>query len=229
MQTDPKQLAPAIAKFHSKLLRVPRCGVYQTKDIANMDQTPLPFVLDDGKTYADKGSSEVWCVSGSSGLDKRQCSVQLTIFADGVPRVRPLVIFRGKGLRITRKEQEAWDRRVQVAFQPKAWCDESMMKKWISEQWGNIFINPPTTGSTGKILVADVHRAQQTDGVKALLKKKNTELVNVPLVVLVGFNLFMFLLISHLRMLSDNSLRSILRRTCNSILKGKSVPLKEEY
>ena len=71
-----------------------------------------------------------------------QCSVQLTIFADGVARVRPLVIFRGKGLRITRKEQEAWDRRVQVAFRPKAWCDESMVKKWRSEQWGNIFINP---------------------------------------------------------------------------------------
>ena len=53
-------------------------------------------------------------------------------------------------------------------------------EKWISEQWGNIFINPPTTGSTGKILVADVHRSQQTDGAKALLKKKNTELVNVP-------------------------------------------------
>ena len=36
-QTDPKQLAPAITKFHSKLLRVHRRGVYQTKDIANMD------------------------------------------------------------------------------------------------------------------------------------------------------------------------------------------------
>ena len=33
------------------------------------------------------------------------------------------------------KEQEARGRRVQVAFQPKAWCDESIMKKWISEQW----------------------------------------------------------------------------------------------
>ena len=54
--------------------------------------------------------------------------MQLTIFADAVARVRPLVIFRGKGLRITRKEQEAWDRRVQVAFQLKVWCDESMMK-----------------------------------------------------------------------------------------------------
>ena len=94
-QTDPKQLTPAITKFHSKLLRVRRRGVYQTKDIANMDQTPLPFVLDDGKTYADKRSSEVWCVSGFSGLDKRQCSMQLTIFVDGVPRVRPLVVFRG--------------------------------------------------------------------------------------------------------------------------------------
>ena len=81
-QTDPKKLAPAITKFHSKLLRVRRRGVYQTKDIANTDQTPLPFVLDDGKTFADKGSSKVRRVSGSSGLDKRQCSVQLTIFAD---------------------------------------------------------------------------------------------------------------------------------------------------
>ena len=30
-----------------------------------------------------------------------------------------------------------------------------------------------------KILVVDVHQAQQTDGFKALLKEKNTELVNV--------------------------------------------------
>ena len=108
-----------------------------------MDQTPLPFVLDDGKTYADKGSSEVWCVSGSSGLDKRQCNVQLTIFADGVSRACPLVIFRGKSLRVTRKEQEAWDHKVKVAFQPKVWCDESMMKKWISEQWGKHLYKPP--------------------------------------------------------------------------------------
>ena len=92
-QTDPKQLAPAITKFHSNLLRVGRRGVYQTKDIANMDQAPLPFVLDDGKTYADKGSSEVWCVSGSSDLDKRQSSVQLTICADGDPTFVHLLYF----------------------------------------------------------------------------------------------------------------------------------------
>ena len=32
----------------------------------------------------------------------------------------------------------------------------------------------------GKILIADFHRAQQTNGVKELLKKKKTSLFNVP-------------------------------------------------
>ena len=96
------------------------------------------------------------------------------------PALVCLLYFVEKAWELIAKSKKLGDHRVQVAFQPKAWCNKSMMKKWIAEQWGNIFINPPTTGSTGKILVADVHRAQQTDGVKALLKKKNTELVNVP-------------------------------------------------
>ena len=106
------------------------------KHIANMDQTPLPFVMDDGKTYADKGISEVWCVHGS-GLDKRLCSVQLTIFEDGKPRVKPLVIFRGKGLTIKSKEQDSKDRPVQVLFKENALCDEPIMLDWISQQWNN--------------------------------------------------------------------------------------------
>ena len=40
-----QSLSYSFAKFHSNVL-----GKYQTKDIANMDQTPLPFVTDDGKT-----------------------------------------------------------------------------------------------------------------------------------------------------------------------------------
>ena len=35
---------------------------------------------------------------GASGWDKRQATVQLTVFADGVARVRPLLIFRGLGM-----------------------------------------------------------------------------------------------------------------------------------
>ena len=87
--------------------------------------------------------------------------------------MRPLVIFRGNGLRNASKEQDAWDRSVQVQFQENAWCDEPKMLDWISQQWNNCFnINPPTSG---KILIADVHRAQQTNKVKCLLKTKGTQ------------------------------------------------------
>ena len=44
---------------------------------------------------------------------------------------------------------------------------------------GKHLYKSPNSWFNWKILVADVHRAQQTDGVKALLKKKNTELVTV--------------------------------------------------
>ena len=62
-----------------------------------MDQTPLPFAFSEGNTYADRGEQTLWVRGAASGLDKRRCTVQLTIFADGIPRVKPLLIFRGKG------------------------------------------------------------------------------------------------------------------------------------
>lgn len=70
-----------------------------------MDQTPLPFCFTDGETYADTGDKTVWVRGGASGLDKRQCTAQLTVFADGQPRVKPLLIFRGLGKRISLREK----------------------------------------------------------------------------------------------------------------------------
>ena len=108
-QKDPQNLSYSIWKFHSKVLRIQRRRTYQMKDIANMDQTPLPFVMDNEKTFPDKGSSEVWCSTHGSDRYERQCSVQLTTFADGKPQVKHLVIFRGKGLRSKSQEHDAWD------------------------------------------------------------------------------------------------------------------------
>ena len=103
----------------------------------------------------------------------------MTVFADGVDRVRPTVIFRGKGLRISAKEKQSYDRRVKVMYQGKAWCHQEIMKEWISTEWANPFKNPFGQNSDGKILISDVHRGQQTDSVKELLKKQKTSLVNV--------------------------------------------------
>ena len=49
-----------------------------------------------------------------------------------------------------------------------------------SKRMVNYFTNPPTPGSSGKILVANVHRAQQTTNVKKLLQNKSALLINVP-------------------------------------------------
>ena len=48
-----------IKKIHSCLSRLQSSGDYQDGDIANMDQTSLPFVLNDGKNFDIKDVKEV--------------------------------------------------------------------------------------------------------------------------------------------------------------------------
>ena len=54
------------------------------------------------------------------------------------------------------------------------------MKEWTANEWENYFTNLPKHGPSGKILVADVHRAQQTANVEKLLQNKSTLLINDP-------------------------------------------------
>ena len=129
-----------------------------------------------GKTHHNAGSKEVWSASAASGLVKRQCTVQLTVFADGKQRVRPTIIFRGQRKRISKTERDGWDKRVRVMFQEKVWCDEATMKEWVAREWANVFTNPHSASSTGKILVADVHAAQLTDAVKTALRQCSARL-----------------------------------------------------
>ena len=58
-QKSPAELINAIEMFHGKLLRERRRGTFSLYDIANMDQTPLPFVMDDSKTYNQTESKEI--------------------------------------------------------------------------------------------------------------------------------------------------------------------------
>ena len=122
-----KSFHRAIRKEASKGHRLDALGRLRLNCIANVDQTPLPFTFTNGSTYESKGASTVWVQGGSSGLDKWQCAVQLTIFADGIPHVKPLVIFRGTGKRITFLKKLRYDKRVSVCFQVNAWCDEPIM------------------------------------------------------------------------------------------------------
>jgi len=70
-------------------------GRYLTSNIINMDQTPLPWEYLEGKTYKIKGNKTIWVKSQKSGWEKWQATMEFTIFADGVARIIPLLIFRG--------------------------------------------------------------------------------------------------------------------------------------
>ena len=76
-----------------------KVGTFGLHQVANVDQTPLPFC------FADTGDKTVWVRGGGSGLEKRPCTAQITLFADGKARVKPLLIFRGKGKRISFREK----------------------------------------------------------------------------------------------------------------------------
>ena len=86
----------------------------------------------------------------------------------------------GQRIRFNPAEKKSWDSRFKVIFQREAWDHEDIMKKWIAEDWNNAFLNPPTPGSSGKILLTDVHTAQKSASVNVMLHKCNTSLINIP-------------------------------------------------
>ena len=172
-QKAPIDLEDKIREFHQHIRRLAKrgeakgeIGQYELRDIGNVDQTPLPFTFNTGKGYDTTGTSTVWHRGHASGLEKRQCTVQLTVFADGKARVKPLLIFRGKGLRIAEAEKRQYDGRVVVRFQENAWCDEEVMKFWIRSMWKRPFGDD---ACRNKLLIADVHRAQTTEAVQDIL------------------------------------------------------------
>ena len=47
-----------------------------------------------------------------------------------------------------------------LEFWGKAWWDENILKNWISDHWGNTFIDPQIVESDGKTLFAKVNTSQ---------------------------------------------------------------------
>jgi len=94
-------------------------GQYMLQNICNMDQKPLSFEFMDDQTYNQIGEKTIWIQSSKYGLDKRQGTIQLTLFADGVPHLKPLIYFRGQGTGPTIvSEQRQYDNWVIVKFNP---------------------------------------------------------------------------------------------------------------
>ena len=109
-------------------------GCYLLSNILNMDQTPLPWEYLEGKTYEFKGSKTVWVRAQRSWWDKQQATIQLTIFANGIDRVMPLIIFRGIEDNTStprRREEKLLDPRVVDKFNPKEYVNSTIMMFWL--------------------------------------------------------------------------------------------------
>jgi hypothetical protein len=115
-----------------------------------MDQTPLQFEFLSSKTYAIKGEKTVFVKSVRSGWDKRQCTLQILVHADGIPRCKPLLIFHGACDKrqhpkwpVLKKEYKLYDKRVAVIFNPKAWSNTDLMVEWIRYHYTPFSTNYP--------------------------------------------------------------------------------------
>ena len=85
-------------------------GRFKPHQRLNVNQSPLPFVIDAKRTYehVEPGAKDhnTWISQPGSGLDKRQCSLQVMFRPEG-KQPRLAIIFRGKGKRISFDEKLA--------------------------------------------------------------------------------------------------------------------------
>ena len=112
-------------------------GNFKPDERINVDQSPLPFVVNSKKTHefitpGEGASHNTWISQPGSGLDKRQCSLQVAFRYKG-EQPRLAVIFRGKGKRITQDEKLAWHPDIDVYFQPNAWMDSNVNMQWTEK------------------------------------------------------------------------------------------------
>ena len=113
---------PALQKPHRRL---------------NVDQSPLPYVINSKKTYeyippGEGATHNTWISQPGSGLDKRQCSLQVMFRSEGV-QPRLAIIFRGTGARITDDEKLPWHSDIDVFFQPNGWMDTKVCLLWTEK------------------------------------------------------------------------------------------------
>jgi hypothetical protein len=108
----------------------------------NVDQVPLPFAINVTRTYEvpvpkeQRRHHRVWVNQPGSGLEKRQCTLQLAFGPETI--IRPTVIFRGLGKRISKDETMAYDKDVHVMFQTNAWADTKISKDWVKQSLSKV-------------------------------------------------------------------------------------------
>jgi len=152
---------PRISSFWETALPHP-VGGYELSNICNLDETPIPFEYLEGKTYDMKGEKTVWVKESRSGWDKRQASLVLCIFADGILRVPPMVIFHGTGQRLA-AEKAKYHPGILVEFNPTAYMNDRLFEWYIREHL------LPVLGGRPTLFALDLMGSHKTPAILDLL------------------------------------------------------------
>jgi hypothetical protein len=116
-----------------------------------------------------------------NGWDCRQATLQLCVFADGIQRSRPLLIFHRaeEGDSRRRVEERQYHQDVDILFNPTAWATPKTMLYWIQHSYRicSLFsfgdIEP-------KLLAIDAFRAHNAAEVMAAFKNLKTTVSLIP-------------------------------------------------
>jgi len=156
-------------------------GRFKLSQIANMDQTPVAFEFLSSRTYDFKGASTVWIKEQRSWWDRRQATLQVCVFADGIMRCKPLLIFYGDpiGDKRRRTEEKLYDPRVCTAFNKTAWADATNLKDWVKKQYATA--SPYfTSENEPRFLSLDAFAPQMTNSLRQEFKKLNCTTSYIP-------------------------------------------------
>ena len=120
----------------------PKWGRYTPERRWNVDQVPMEFAINRKTTYEEPVEKEsrkdhkVWVAQPGSGLDKRQCSLQVC-FSPVKDSCRVAIIFRGQG-HISPDERAAYRMGVDVYFQKCAWVDRKVAQEWTDKTFAPV-------------------------------------------------------------------------------------------
>ena len=108
---------------------------------------------------ADK-HQKTWISQQAAVLEKRQCTLQVRVQADG-KRPRIAVVFWGKGKRVCPDEKAAWYPDVDVL-----WQENGQLGNWVWVNWVNTTLKPVVKNHENYDLFVDNLTAQHKDDFK---------------------------------------------------------------
>lgn len=164
--------------FHGFKDNVIRCfhpDRFDKACILNMDEVPIPFEFLDGYSYDLCGAKTIAARTNRSGWGKRQATLVLWISADGICRIKPMLIFHGdEAGQLWEKENKLYDKRVTVTFNKTAYNNTSLVTRQLEHDV------KPTLGDKPTLLVWDHAAFHKTDEVKEKLKELNITSAMIP-------------------------------------------------